>query len=277
SGLPLLNDKKGIQSLLAAGEEAARMSARDYDLPLCAIFIDTVTASGAIAADKENDAASWQSHINAMQFVATKLACVIILIHHYGKDAGAGLRGSSGARAAADFALAITGERNEITGETINRRLALTKSRNGTEGLIGNVELVQIEIGERPDGSPVTTATLDITKPTKSGGKKPAKKVPTAMKIFKQSFDHVFLDKVEERPAMGRPDHPLVSMVPISAIKDEFYTRYVDGDDDPEKRKDAARKSFGRQVKAAINHGFVVANIKDEEWIWRSSDEPLFD
>lgn len=271
---PLLDGRNGFESLLAMGREAARTSERDFGLPLCAIFIDTVTASGAIAADKENDPASWQRYINEMMGIATELGCVVILIHHYGKDAGAGLRGSSAARAAGDFTLAITCERNEITGDTENRKLALTKIRTGVEGPIGDVELVPIEICKRPDGSPVTTATLSITKPTKSGGaKKPAHKVSTGMKIFKQAFNHVFPDKAEERPAMGRPDHPLVSMVPISAVRDEFFVRYGSGEDDPDKRKDAARKNFGRQVEAAINHGFVVANIDDEEWIWRPSNE----
>ena len=266
-----LDNEAGFQYLLNAAREADRLSQENSGVPLVAIIIDTVTASGGILPDKENDASSWQKYMDALQFVSKELRCAILLVHHYGKAADAGLRGSSGARAAADFTLAMTCERDEITGTTSNRQLAITKSRNGHEGPIGAVEMTSVTIGKRDDGSDITTLVVDISK-QKKRDEKPSK-LSDGMKTLVAAFTHVRLSKGQKDHAMGRPENPMVEIISIDDLRDEFNTRHASGDGDPEKRKEAARKAFSRQIKAAQNHGFTVATFDGQEWIWRSKNE----
>lgn len=139
----------------------------EFGVPPGAVFVDTVMAAGMIAEDKENDPVAWQRPVRWLNSISRKIGVPILLVHHFGKDQSAGLRGSSGARGAADFVIAATCDRDERTGETKNHRLALTKHRDAPEGPIADIVAKVVEIGKRQDGSVKTSLTLEFVPPGK--------------------------------------------------------------------------------------------------------------
>ncbi|UXN62890.1 helicase RepA family protein [Phyllobacterium sp. A18/5-2] len=162
TGMGAISDKAAYAALETRLTEASVHLRKRFDVPLVAVIIDTVAAAGMIPEDKENDPGAWQKIFDALQPISTKLDCVIILVHHAGKNASAGLRGSSNARAGADFALMLACERDEITGLTKDHFLNLAKSRDAPEGPIAAIKASPIAIGARDDGSEITTLVLEV-------------------------------------------------------------------------------------------------------------------
>lgn len=81
------------------------------------------------------------------------LGCLVILVHHSGKDATKGARGWSGLKAAADFELSITRE-----GEI--RRAKVTKLKDGEDGMAHGFRLETVNLGEDSDGEPVSSCVV---------------------------------------------------------------------------------------------------------------------
>src|SRR5262245_10643566 len=73
----------------------------NFDVPLGLVFVDTVSASFDIKEEADNAEAARVCKI--MRRIADDTGTLMVPIHHYGKNAGAGLRGASAWRANADF------------------------------------------------------------------------------------------------------------------------------------------------------------------------------
>ncbi|TIS43463.1 MAG: hypothetical protein E5X01_03960 [Mesorhizobium sp.] len=224
-----------------------------------------------IAEDKENDPGSWQRVFDALQPIAKRLDCVIILIHHAGKNASAGLRGSSNARAGADFALMLACDRDEITGLTANHHLHLAKSRDAPEGPIAAITASPAQIGVRDDGSPITTLVLDFD----TSGKAPSKK-PKASKTdrpFRDGFMAALADRGQTVRVHGDNAAPQVMAVLLEEARAEFAARYVTAQADEAKRADTVRKQFKSAVERAVQSGeFCAGSWDGKEWIWKISE-----
>lgn len=156
-----LNGKDAFAKLEERLYQMNRHMAAEHDVPLVAFIIDTVSAANMIGEDKENDPAAWQKGVfDPLQKISRNVNAVGIGLHHFGKSASAGLRGTSNIRAGADFVLALTCDRDELTGKSSNHFLALSKSRTAPEGPIGPVTPEQVLIGHREDGSDVHSLIL---------------------------------------------------------------------------------------------------------------------
>lgn len=248
---------------------------REHGSPLVAIIIDTVAASGMIGEDKENDPAAWQKIFAHLNPLSVEIGAPIILIHHYGKNAEAGLRGSSNARAGADFVLAMTCERNEITGETENHFLALTKSRTAPEGSISAVEAQSVHIGDRRDGSPVFSLVLNfdtsmrLTAAKNVDGGKPGR--PSGMgrgrSVMLDAFYAALADHGKEVRVHGEAAAPLVRAVKLSYVRAEFGKRYVTGEEGEDQQYHATRMAFKRNLHAASDE-IITGTWDASEWAW---------
>lgn len=264
-----IDDQAAYTALEARLKQAAERMAERFDVPLVAVIIDTVAAAGMIPEDKENDPGAWQKVFRALQPISERLDIVIILIHHAGKNASAGLRGSSNARAAADFALMLACDRDEITGETQNHYLHLAKSREAPEGPIAAIQKRVVQIAERADGSPITTLVLDFD----IGGKAPTKKMKTSKtdRPFREAFDAAELHRVRVH---GERDAPEVQAAKVEDVRAEFALRYVTAQTDAVKRADAVRTAFRLAVTRARDTGdYCTGSWSDTEWIWRTKPE----
>jgi len=152
-----------VERLCQYAEEAAReMQARGA--PLKMVMIDTLAAS-APSAD-ENAQKDMGPVMLAFHRMAYRLGAVILLVAHTGKDVARGLRGWSGIRANADFAVECRVEKDELTGETTRRTLWLEKAKDGRDGFIlSDYALRLVEMGKKRSGEADTTCRVDYVAP----------------------------------------------------------------------------------------------------------------
>lgn len=264
-----IEDQAGYAALEGRLRQAADTIKERFDVPMVALIIDTVAAAGMIPEDKENDPGAWQKIFDALQPISERLDIVIVLIHHAGKNAAAGLRGSSNARAAADFALMLACDRDEITGETKNHYLHLAKSREAPEGPIAAIQKRVVEIARRDDGSPITTLVLDFD----TGGKEPARKLKTSKtdRPFREAFEAAELHRVRVH---GESMAPEVQAAKLDDVRGEFSLRYVTGQSDPIKRADNTRNGFKTAMTRARDSGeYCFGTWSSTEWVWRIKTE----
>jgi hypothetical protein len=237
--------------------------------PVRLIVVDTVTASGMIGEDKENDPAAWQKVFDFFNPISKKIAAPIVLVHHYGKDANAGLRGSSNARAGADFALAMTCKRDEITGNSSNHFLALTKSRDWPEGSIAAVSATEVQIANRADGTPISSLVLSFDTGTKLFT--PRKRPNRAAQAFSEAFRAAMAGHSERVKVHGEAEAPTVNAVRIEQVRQEFTRIYVTGQTDEKKRTDTLRKQFANALKSPPP-GVATGAWGGTEWAWNVAD-----
>jgi hypothetical protein len=268
TGMGAIADDNSYKALEIRMREAANDMRSRFDVQLVAFIVDTVAAAGMIPEDKENDPGAWQKVFDGLQPISKRLDCVIILVHHAGKNAASGLRGSSNARAGADFALMLACDRDEITGLTANHFLHLAKSRDASEGPIAAIHAEAVPIGSRDDGSPITTLVLGFD----AEGRAPAKKVKASKtdKPFRDAFEAALANGGEVVRVRGDNDAPKVMAARVGDIKSEFEARCVTAQPDPAKRADVIRKQFGRALtRATETGGYVAGAWNGDEWVWR--------
>jgi hypothetical protein len=100
---------------------------------------------------------------------------LVIGVDHYGKDQGAGLRGSSAKRGHVETVLACLVDRDKDEKPS-NHRLLFEKIRDGEEGRIIPYRLKPVDMGRDEDGDPISTCVIqwdfNRKQPTKKGKKK---------------------------------------------------------------------------------------------------------
>jgi KaiC/GvpD/RAD55 family RecA-like ATPase len=90
------------------------------------------------------------------------LSCVVILVHHSGKDATKGARGWSGLRAAADAEF-------EVMRLPNGRVLRTSKQKDGDDESMWGFDLDVVDIGVDEDGDPVTSCVIKETEVNLAG------------------------------------------------------------------------------------------------------------
>ena len=244
----------------------SEMQAR-LGVPVKAVIIDTVAAAGMIKPDSENDPGAWQAIFDGLNPISKALGALFIPIHHHGKSADAGLRGSSNARAGADAVLALTATRDETTGDVRDHNLALVKSRSAAEGSLAQVTLEPVEIGQRPDGTPVTTLVLNfdtgIIIKSVARGRKPSK----GRIALKNALEDALRDRGTKVRVHGQENAPEVKAVSYDFLADAFSRFYLTGHSsgDP-KRHDAIRMALRRAIEAS--NDVSLGRWHETDWAW---------
>lgn len=129
------------------------------------VVIDTLARS--IAGD-ENTASDMGEFVKACDMIRNATDAAVMIVHHAGKDAAKGARGSSAFKAALDTEMRVDGTQNP-------RTLTVTKQRDME--CIGpfNFDLDPVVVGQDEDGDPITACEVrqtdqPVPKP-KSAGK----------------------------------------------------------------------------------------------------------
>lgn len=163
-----LYSDKGVQNLIAFIRKLERVSGFDFKL----IVIDTLAK--AMGRAKENDNSDVTTVTVNVQRVVETFDCTILLVHHTGKDEGAGPRGAS----------AWTGNVNasiEVKkGQGGARHLNLDKQKDEDDAVAFGFRLARHQVGEDDKGRPITScvAVIEEIDPARS---EPAP-VPTPVK-----------------------------------------------------------------------------------------------
>jgi hypothetical protein len=180
---------EGPDALLKIVERDAAKMRREFGVDLVAFFLDTMGLAAIYK--REDDAAQVQKVVSDLGRMSEATGALAINVDHYGKDQGAGLRGSSAKRAGADTVIACLVDRDDNDNAT-NHRLKFEKIRDGEEGRVVPYRLKQVEVGVDEDGDRITTCVIlwDLNRPM------PKKKVRGKRKtegVLEQAIDEVGL------------------------------------------------------------------------------------
>lgn len=122
--------------------------------PLAVLVIDTL-AQVTPGAD-ENAGQDMGAVFAKLQALQQALGCLVVLVHHAGKDASRGARGWSGMKAALDTEIEVA------LGPEGVRFATVTKQKDGEGGLQFPFKLVPIELGWDEDKEPITSCVVEV-------------------------------------------------------------------------------------------------------------------
>lgn len=132
------------------------------------IIIDTYAR--AMAGGNENDAKDVGQAVAHCDLIHRKTGALVVLVHHSGKDATKGARGSGALRAAADLEIEVVQTREY-------RAATVTKQKDGEDGREFRFRLAEVVIGEDEDGDPITSCVVEH-RGGPAPGDKPAREQP---------------------------------------------------------------------------------------------------
>ncbi|GLS23528.1 hypothetical protein GCM10007874_65490 [Labrys miyagiensis] len=269
----LADSRRFAEALAHVKEEAAELKAR-HGLPLSLVIIDTIAA--AFGFRDENDAAEATRHMQAMQKLARETGALVLGIAHYGKASETGVRGSSGFTGSADAILAVLAE-IEADGKVRNRRIALTKYRDGEQGWKRGFELqpITLEGAWDEEGEAVTSCWVE------AGAEGAHRDLPHILKLSPAATAYLaaFRDVVGDQGAVARPfghEGPAVVAVSREAIREAFYAAWPSDSDDETRKQEARRKRFNAGETALIAQGMIKFLETDGGgiiWLCRREDE----
>lgn len=139
---PNIREKADIKDLLAAIKVFGRVDV---------IVIDTYAR--AMAGGNENDAKDVGEAIAHCDVLHRVTGALVLLVHHSGKDATKGARGSGALRAAADLEIEVVQTREY-------RAATITKQKDGEDGQEYRFKLQEVEIGRDDDDEPITSCVV---------------------------------------------------------------------------------------------------------------------
>lgn len=134
-------------------------SVRAYG-PIDIIWVDTFAATTPGADENTSkDIGLALSHCKSLSRI---LNCLVVLVHHSGKDAARGARGWSGLRAASDGEL-------EVSRDGDLRVLKVTKSKDGRDGDLFPFRLMVVPVGLDIDGDELTSCVIEAAELQSTG------------------------------------------------------------------------------------------------------------
>lgn len=244
--------------------------AKEHSFPLKAIFIDTV-ATSTPGAD-ENSGKDMGSVFKNIQKIRTATGAHICLIHHM-NAAGSKIRGHSSIYANSDQIILVT--RDEITKV---RTAKLDKQKDGEEGALLKFELMQVVLGERPDGKSISSCVV-LQVGEKEAFRQEAMKGAWTPDPKERRVINVVLSALEKHGRMPtsqeRAEHKIPEtvseIIQWSDYRETYKSLEPGRDDIDEKRSvDAIRKEFGRVLdKIGPKGGRVIGVSNPFMWMTR--------
>lgn len=208
------------------------------------LLIDTLNQ--CMAGADENAARDAGQVIANLGFIQRALDCLVIAVHHAGKDESRGMRGHSSLHAAMDAVIAVT--RNSIS-----REWSLVKSKDGQDGQSHPFTLEVVEVGTDFMGDPITSCVVrSIDAPTERAPRPPTSR---NQKIVYDALTPLLMASTDFGKASAPPTRPCLEL--------ELVVEQVKGRIAAEPRRQAAR------VREAIT-GMVASGVLgfNEGWLW---------
>lgn len=209
------------------------------------VVIDTLArAMPGLDENSSRDMGTFIAHVDR---VGRELGCLMLVVHHTGKNEGAGMRGSSALRGAAEVVWSVS------FGDGV-RVVTLEKSRDGKDNLRWSYDIEEVVLVEGEGGKPITTCVVvGVTEPTLKGVTRAAKsEVPKSKKLFSHAFDIALAAHGENMWPDGN-DGRQVHAVRRDMVRNEYMQRH------DAKNVDSRRRAFERSLAAAIDSEAVVS------------------
>jgi hypothetical protein len=279
---PTLLQRGAVGTLVAMAKQAETSLQREFGLPLGLIIIDTIAASaGYNEVGAENDNATGQAVMNALNQVAQQMKCCVLGVDHFGKNIDAGTRGGSAKESSAEVVLAVLGTR-ETSGRVVNTRVALRKVRGAAQGEEFYFAVRDVEDPEPDeDGEAITTLVIDWQSgPPNAGQAKPevdpwqgGRRSDTrqALVLLRRVLMTVLADR--GTPQQADPDGPTRQVVELKILRTEFCAQ-IAADGTPEQKRDFRKKKFQRALEYAQEKGLVgIREIDSATYVWLTTPD----
>lgn len=159
------------------------------------IVVDTVAQ--VMAGADENSSEDMGLLIAASRALWRAFRCLVLLIHHSGKDTSKGARGHSSLRGAADVELEVLRLDNSDL-----RVLTVTKMKDGIDGAEYPFGLTVVPLGQDADGDPVTSCVVDHARrdPSPPGTKPDRRPLGSVEQMAWDVLQSAMLDQGEGLP-----------------------------------------------------------------------------
>lgn len=266
--MPDFSSAKGLQTLAHELQAISAHFQQHFGVPLGLVFVDTVSASFDIKEEADNAEAARVCKI--MRRLGEGTGAIVVPIHHYGKNAGVGLRGASAWQANADFVLSVMADIDPQTGDVSNRQLAIAKDRDGSQGPLTPFSLQRVELGlddaGQPWGSMVAVAEVSTAKS--------ASHWTPSLSVLRRALLNALIESGFE----GQPyvDGPRMRVVDIERVKNEFFKACHVESETEAGRQEARRKQFTRKLTDAQQRALVGIHVADDRTlVWLVSAQGL--
>ena len=232
-----------------AGEllDAAKAIAREPQYVGLSVVVVIDTASTALKGAREDEVGLGALMSNAHD-IAKELNGLTIVIHHTGKDATKGARGSYLTNCNSDGVWRI----EELEGDECGGMITCEKTREGPKNIFWTFSRQAELIGKNEHGDDVTTCYVELTSEPK-----PSKKPGGGGKRGKGdiAFDEAFNERCYTHGFDYNVDRDLrvkVRAVAMPHLREEFNRRYATGDSAEDRTTSKIREAFRR----ALNKSF---------------------
>jgi hypothetical protein len=157
--------------------------------------------------------------------------------------------------------------------ETSTSALTLTKQRDGELGFQIGFELVDLIIGEDPNGLCIKSAVVEWNigmAPAPATATK-GKEAPRSLRMLISVVRHAIMES-ESSPIRPFADGPLIKAVSDEIVRRRYYLRIAEKaepDEDPKKLADRQRNAFNNAVKSALKSEDLMARDRDGvRYLW---------
>ncbi|TVU73850.1 AAA family ATPase [Cobetia crustatorum] len=208
---------------------------RRKGLPIHMVVVDTLNRS---MVGEENSATDTAAFVKGTEMMTHALGASVLVVHHSGKDADKGARGSSALRAACDFELSVTKNGLQATVKT-------TKAKDVEAGAPVICTLDSVTLNGRVDhkGRPLTSLVPRLA----SFGEQMAASLKLAPR------EAVLFEVIESMiEAEGSPDGSCA----YSAVRDAFKAH----PDIASLKSDSIRQAFSRNLSSLCDRGKINRN-----------------
>lgn len=234
----------------ATDGEAIVQAINNTSEPTALIVIDTLAR--AMGDGDENTAKDMGQFIRNVDLIRAQTGAHVMVIHHSGKDASKGARGSGSLRGAIDTEIELTRSGSVVMAET-------KKQRDMPSGKVFAYSLRSVFIGNDEDGDAVTSAIVEVAEPVKK-----VTRLKGQALIAMQAFGDALADHGEIIAGEAFPtNRKCVSLVHWREYCDRHSL--TDGAD-----ASAKRQAFGRAWKA-LQEKEIVRVLNG--FAWRCADE----
>jgi hypothetical protein len=204
--------------------------------PLALVIVDTLAQ--ATAGGNENSGEDMGKAIGHCRTISEVLHCLVMLVHHSGKDDTKGARGHSSLKAAADTEL-------EVVRGKDTRAMRVSKQKDGEDGQDMGFSLIVVPVGHDSDGDLITSCVIAHNSSTVADARQAGKKLGSVESVVMQ----VLLDG--EDLASGGMDRESLLVASIAKLERG------------ESIKDRRREVATRALKELLNNG----RVKNEDGI----------
>jgi hypothetical protein len=218
------------------------------------LIVDTLAM--AFGDGNENDAQDMTQFLKQVKTLAERLGCHVLLVHHPGKDATRGARGSSTLRAAVDTEIEIA-----IDNSTGIRTATITKQREGPTGLSVAFELERVTLGEDDDGDQATSCVVRQASYDGSVRRTP---MTGHNQVAYQALQEIAGSSGTTSTQAEEQDPPPV-VVTVQVWKDAFLQKLTHNGS----KADSNIKAFKRAAHWLMDEGYVRI-VGDHVWLVRA-------